>query len=152
MNKTWTTAEGKTVEYAWMTSVHLVHTYNVLANRNDLTREQWPTLALNEQVGMMIQELKARGLVQWVNNGSGPLERLDRLAVPEHRETPLQMCMLRALLDVKPRSAPDIVRLFRQDMDKYIAVVERCVNKDERDRDIWTLFISYRVGHDHQAV
>ena len=90
---TWTTQDGRTIEIAWMASAHLVATLNMLMRNNRLMRS---TLKMAPHtVRALYAEVQRRGLDHIVPH----IALYDQFGVCKLRETPTQLCMLRAMLD-----------------------------------------------------
>ena len=136
MNKVWKTQDGRFIEYRWMQSQHLVHAINLVLRQVGIDSEEWYKFRTHRQIGLGIQEIEARGLNVWANK--------EQLSVPLTRETPVQLCMLRALLDGRPRASVATMRMFYTNPDEFIDAIQRhCEGHEE----LWARFIAYRVVH-----
>lgn len=97
MSGTWRTKQGEMLEIKWMDSVHLAHSLNLVLNtlingtallaRSPAEKYKWAV-----DRSELYAELNSRKLATF---------RLDegKFEPPATRETPLQMCMLRAILE-----------------------------------------------------
>lgn len=84
----WHTKDGKKLEIEWMDSVHIVNALNMLLRQGNT-----PQLVMKSHI---FKEAAKRGLVKMdVGNSVAAA-----IAVPNYRETPIDKCMMRALLDV----------------------------------------------------
>jgi hypothetical protein len=136
MSAVWTTMDGRQIEIRWMQSQHLVHSLNMIMRKNRLTKRH--LLTRNDQLlNVFVTEVRERGLWQWAE---APIEQL---YVPTLRETPAQLCMLRAILDVKPKNWEDIIGLFKQNPEQYIAHVLSCA--DPKWVPVVAKFTEYRL-------
>ena len=136
MNKVWKTQDGRFIEYRWMQSQHLVHAINLVLRQVGIDSEEWYKFRTHRQIGLGIQEIEARGLDVWANK--------EQLSVPLTRETPVQLCMLRALLDGRPRASVATMRMFYTNPDEFIDAIQRHCTEHE---ELWARFIAYRVVH-----
>jgi hypothetical protein len=105
MSAVWTTNDGRHIEVRWMQSQHLVHSFNMLLRKHSLHRAtvELRLRAVNRArdiVTHMVQELRDRGLYIWKTQ--------TELSIPDVRETPAQLCILRALIDAN-KSWPGIL-------------------------------------------
>ena len=140
MNKVWKTQDGRFIEYKWMQSQHLVHAINLVLRQSNIDSEEWYRFRAHRQIGLGIQEIEARGLDVWANK--------EQLSVPLTRETPVQLCMLRALLDGRPRASVATMHMFYANPDEFIDAIQRHCTEHE---ELWARFIAYRVVHGDQT-
>ena len=131
---TWTTQDGRTVEIKWMQSSHLVHSFNMILRKNGLNRDHVKKYEHHAVLGPMISELKRRRLYTWQPD--------DQLKPIKMRETPAQLCMLRALLDVLP--APDVKPIEAFYKDPQGAIEQMLANPHQNAR-LLARFTSYRL-------
>lgn len=102
----WTTQAGETIEVRWMTTPHLIHSFNLVMRQNNFSRakvERRMKLNKGDVFQAMYHEIAIRQQVRW-----RPDDQLDINGI--QRETPLQLAMLRALLDTRYPPAEEVVR------------------------------------------
>lgn len=138
MNKVWKTEDGRTIEFRWMQSQHLVHAINLVLRTNNIDSEEWDKFKMHRTIGLGLQEIEHRGLNVWTSTA--------QLSVPSVRETPIQLCMLRALLDGRPRPSRENVNMFYANPDEYIEAMQQHRN-EEGISELWARFVAYRVTH-----
>lgn len=99
MTHIWTTQDGVPIEVQWMTTPHLIHSFNMLLRKNNFNRvttEQRIARTTNDVFGAMYAEIDKRQRLKWNMLVEGA-NKIDVDGVK--RETPVQMAMLRAVLD-----------------------------------------------------
>lgn len=135
----WTTQDGRKIPVKWMDSAHLVNSFNMLCRKNSLSRNQVNLMmqqAGNEVFKAMVNELRGRMLYNWRPDG-----QLDTSKVP--RETPAQLCMLRALLDC--HYGPNEILLFRDHPDSSIQ--HWTSTADPKWDRLKPKFVEHRLNH-----
>ncbi len=139
---TWRTAAGENIQIRWMQSTHLVHTMNKVIRDNDISRHYLNLLTRGSprvKANIVLQlhdELKQRGLAVFE---SGPAQ--PQYKVPNVRETPTQLCILRAILDAE--HAPKIpVSAFYENPQK---VVDTILENGTLYPDLVAKFAEYRL-------
>lgn len=136
----WTTQDGQTIPIRWMTSPHLVHSFNLVARRNQITHSNAKLIAMKDKAGVlkaMIDELRSRMLYNWRPDG-----QLDTSKLPA-RETPKQLCMLRALIDC--HYGVEMLELFRQHPD--VSIEHWTSSADPKWRAATVKFVEYRLSY-----
>lgn len=136
----WKTQDGQTIPIRWMTSPHLVHSFNLLLRRNQLSRSTIHSAKVTDKSGVltaMIDELRARMLYSW-----RPDNQLDTSKLPA-RETPKQLCMLRALIDC--HYGPEMLELFRQQPD--VSIEHWTSTADPKWQAARIKFVEYRLSY-----
>lgn len=131
---TWTTQDGRTIEIKWMQSSHLVHSFNMILRKNRFKREHMDQFLKHATLGPMIDELKCRYLYSWRPD--------DQLVPTKVRETPVQLCMLRALLDVWPMSDVGPIKAFHKDPQ---GAIEQMLANPEKNARLLARFTLYRL-------
>lgn len=137
----WTTKDGQRIPVLWMASGHLVNSFNMLLKKNNIAPAQVDRIAQspkNEIFRVMRDDIRARGLYNWAPGDV--LHKFDGT-----RETPPQLCMLRAIIDTKPKNWEEIVDRLYQDRDRYIEHVLSCA--DPKWTPVVTKFVEYRLDH-----
>lgn len=100
----WTDRQGRKHEIKWMDSLHLVHSANMMLRQN----KTWLTNA-----GLpMLEELCSRGLYFYQH--APP----HQLVIPPYRESTIEMCMLRAILDTL--GSGGLLKKFREGPAQFI--------------------------------
>lgn len=100
MNVFWTTIDGRKIEIRWMQTKHLVNAFNKIIRDNGFDRRKVELRVSTrstrkvppDTLDAMYAELRVRGVYNWIHG-------LSQLHVPSIREKPVELCMLRALLD-----------------------------------------------------
>lgn len=134
--KFWKTKEGEKLEIAWMQSVHIVHSFNMMLKKQQWSRqqaEQRVRLNMQDAFENMYEELRRRRFLRW----SGDF--IVAVAVP--RETPKELAMLRAILDTAPQSTA-ISQSFRKDTQAFIDKIMAQPGSPEAVK-----FVEYRLAH-----
>ncbi len=137
MNRIWKTRGGKVLEIAWMDSIHLIHAFNMQLRQivgMGLTAPQ--ALELAAAKSSIYPEVVARGLLR-----IEPSEKQCSLPRNKKRETLVEMCMLRAILDTNDARA-----LTLWNSDREFAF--QSITKQNRAREwepIYLLFAKYRL-------
>jgi hypothetical protein len=125
----WQTKDGRKLEVAWMDSAHLVNTLNMLFRTGNNPQAVMKTA--------VYKEVARRGLMKIENIGmTTPI-----LVQPAHRETPIEMCMVRALLD-----NPDGHKYYLEFLKDRAAFMERA-GQDPVLTNVWQRFVKYRMTH-----
>lgn len=115
----WTTKEGVRLQVIWMDSVHLAHSVNMLLKR----------AAMNAVAGSGVyKEAIARGMIGKYHDGT-PLD------IPKRREMPDEMCMLNAILGVRP----DCLGVWKANPHWFAA---RC---PVADPELWAEFVKLKL-------
>lgn len=137
----WTTQDGRKIPIRWMESRHLVHSFNLLARRNNFGKSDVKLTMQRDKSGVvraMVDELRARMLYNW-----RPDQQLDTSKLPA-RETPKQLCMLRALIDCG--YGVEMLQLFREHPD---ASIEHWTSTADPKWDrVKVKFVEYRMFHE----
>ena len=93
----WKTQDGRTLDIRWMDSVHLVHSFNMLCRKHNLSSTNAEGAGMSGSfIYNMINELKARGYFEW---GGAQTPKYGQLVIPKYREKKAVLCMFRALRD-----------------------------------------------------
>lgn len=145
----WTTQDGQTIPIRWMTSPHLVHSFNLLARRNKITFANVKLTATKDKTGTvqaMIDEMTARQLYSW-----RPDDQLDTTSLPA-RESRLQLCLMRAMWDTGTWPGilwpQDYLQWLRRDAEGLLEQFERDKPNDEKTRTVLAKFVEYRLSND----
>lgn len=139
---TWTTQAGEKIEVAWMTTPHLIHSFNMVMRKNNFSPDG-VAVRIRKNLGDVFQamhtELRRRQRLRWQAPGTPAQNQLQLDGA--RRETPQQLAMLRAILDTAPLTDSISVE-FMANPDK---VIERIMTVPYADRDIAAKFIEYRL-------
>lgn len=135
----WITQDGRKIPVLWMTSKHLVYAFNMMLRKYGIERSTVRShVRGNGHVfDAMHDELQARGLMKW--NGSN-----DQLCTSSVRETPAQLCMLRALIDVKPKNCEEIIGHFYNAPDRMVEHINS--HADPKWMPVRAKFAEYRLA------
>jgi hypothetical protein len=127
---TWKTLDGRVLVIKWMDSVHLVNSTNMQISK--LTGFMYQRMAVLTAKSTLYPELKARRL--WEEDKARSL----KLVVPTHRETPVEMCVLRAILDTEPA-------LMQHWVDDREEITKLILGGGRRYQKIYLKFTEYRL-------
>jgi len=152
MSTTWTTQDGRVLEIKWMDSIHLVHSVNMLMRKNSLNHLDLvkSLIMADKSFGPMLQELKDRKLYAY-----DKLATPAQFTVPTHRESPIEMCMLRALIDTGiddriVRADPTFGwKVFRNNPEAHRNLVAGAASVSPACvvAELWVKFVEYRFEH-----
>lgn len=115
----WTTKDNVRLEVIWMDSVHLAHSVNMLLNRAPIAQVA---------ASGVYKEAVARGMIGKYHDGTP-------LVTPKRRETPDEMCMLNAILEVRP----DCLGIWKANPHWFAA---RC---PATDPELWAEFAKLKL-------
>ena len=137
----WTTMQGDKIPIKWMDSIHLIHSFNMVCRKNSITALNWQKWGDDKVMVAFVAELDSRGLLKWASHSS-TFSQLDTVQVI--RETPVELCMLRALIDT---GSPSLVKSFRRDRQRFIDQVIFDAQFGEPDAvRLNAKFVEYRLG------
>lgn len=134
---TWTTQDGREIEIQWMQTSHLVHSFNMILRNNGLSRETVTRYVgrTHPVIASMVREIRTRGCYSWRPD--------DTLVTVNVRETPVQLCMLRAIIDSGDDPRIPVTDYLRN-MDWYVNTITKRPNEYPR---IITKFAEYRLEY-----
>ena len=115
----WTTNDGQKLDVRWMDSVHLAHSFNLVLRRVGLTRGKTSTVYPEIMHRRMLPD----------NYDSAPV------AIPTERETPDEMCMLNAVLNIHPSSFLS----WKQDKKAFAINCPKALPK------VWTEYVKLKL-------
>lgn len=136
----WKTRDGQSIPVKWMISAHLVHSFNLVVRRNQLDARGIQSAMKRDKTGVltaMVDELRARQLYNW-----RPDIQINTSELPA-RETPKQMCMLRALIDCG--YGPNEIELFRTCPD--VSIEHWTSTADPKWDRLKPKFFEYRLAY-----
>lgn len=136
----WRTQQGEVIEVQWMTSLHLVHSFNMVMrnNRFDANAARRRLAMVNDAFSTMYREIDRRGLLHWAASGNSNFDQLRTDGIK--RETPAQLAMLRAVLDTEPKASMSVT--FQEDPQAYVEHI--LANPGGYQKEI-VLFTQYRL-------
>lgn len=123
----WLTKDGRKLEIQWMQTAHLINALNMLIRKHET--------GIPPSCRPLYTEAIARG-------ATAQKEGSFEFIVPKQRESMVELCMLRAILDT-PNAADKFLDAFRADAKGFIATMP--LNQAKLARDVWTLFAKYRL-------
>lgn len=142
----WTTQDGRVLDIRWMDSIHLVHSFNMIARKTNLRVDAAMSVrgAITAELITMIairDEIKARQLMLFT-----AAKQPAQIVVPNAREDFKTLCMLRAILDVRPKlkNLEEIVEHFKDAPGRYIEHVVSCA--DPKWVPVVAKFAEYRLA------
>lgn len=135
----WTTQDGRKIPVSWMQSQHLCHAFKLAIRNNGLSRAGVMRHMLSadkpDVLDYLTEELQVRGLLMWTDNS--------QISISTIRETPAQLCMLRAIIDSGGVHAL-LVGAFMKDRQ---TMLEWILDKPAEHEDIIARFTEYRLGY-----
>lgn len=140
----WVTNDGRHMVIKWMTSRHLVNSFNMMMRKWNMLADTVTVMARQVSGGAQIlcfmrDEIQSRQLYHW----SDSKQPAQLIAADVPREDHKTLCMLRAILDTRPKGLEDIIELFHRNPASYTEHVLNCA--DPKWHWVKIKFTQYRL-------